>query len=537
LSQRYEVPDLDRTDYVLALVVGIGALAVYVRTLAPDVLYSDSAEFQTLAYTLGMTHSTGYPIYLLLARLLGCLPLGSLAWRVNLLSAVSAAVTLSAVFLLVRYVTRSRMGALLGVAALGLSYTFWSQAVIAEVYTPGLAFLSVIVLLLWHWHKAPLGRSRALLFATMLFGLGLGVHAFVGLIAPTAALFVIWTLWSWRGSAPQWRRSLGSASLGLVLGLGVFLLAFFLVDVNNPPTSFYQVALVSSRSIWGLSAADLDTPFERFVATFTGLQWRDAMFPGGDDFFWEALGRYAERVLTQEFTWVLLLLALLGLEVTLRRLRRLGVFVLVTFVTTLYFVLNYEPPDKYIFYLPTYLFVAIAIGAGAGVLLDLVYRQVAVRKSRLYLVVYLLIAVTLAVVVLKPYGDSRWEALRSGAATFVQEEYAYPLYDLGEPRRTASWQLRYLPENAVLIMEWRALYTLYYLAHVEQRRTDITIKEASPYGGEGMVAESLVQELKDALQEGRPVYTDRVYGGLREQLRVQPALGGEWYGLSLPKAD
>ena len=128
-----EPPELNRTDYVLALAVGVAALAAYVRNLAPDVLYSDSAEFQTLAYTLGMTHSTGYPVYLLLARLLGLLPLGSLAWRVNLLSATSAAVTVSAVYLLARHVTRSRTGALLGSLALGLSYTFWSQAVIAEV--------------------------------------------------------------------------------------------------------------------------------------------------------------------------------------------------------------------------------------------------------------------------------------------------------------------------------------------------------------------------------------------------------------------
>ena len=107
----------DKTDYLIALAVGVCALAAYVRTLAPDVLYGDSAEFQTLAYTLGITHSTGYPIYLLLARLLGFLPVGSPAWRVNLLSALSAAVTLSNVFLLARYLTRSRIGALLGSVA------------------------------------------------------------------------------------------------------------------------------------------------------------------------------------------------------------------------------------------------------------------------------------------------------------------------------------------------------------------------------------------------------------------------------------
>jgi hypothetical protein len=531
-----DVAQLTRTDYILAAVVGIAALGVYVRTLAPDVLYSDSAEFQTLAYTLGMTHSTGYPVYLLLARTLGFLPLGTQAWRVNLLSAVGAAVTLAAVFLLIRYVTRSRVGALLGTMALALSYTLWSQAVIAEVYTPGLALLGLILLLLWHWYADPLEHSRALLLAGLLFGAGLGVHAFVGLIAPAAALFVAWTLWTRHAGAGAWRRSIGAALLGLVIGLGLFLLAYILIDMNNPPSSFYEVALVSSRSVWGLTAADLDTPFERFVATITGLQWQDAMFPGGDDHFWEALGHYAERVLDHEFTPPLLLLTLLGLEVTLRRARDLGVFLLVAFLTSLYLILNYEPPDKYIFYLPTYVLIAIAIGAGAGALLELVDRHLVAGKSRLYLLVYVLLALGLGLLVLRPYADSRWEALKSGAATFVREDYVYPLYNLEEPRRTSERQLQNVPDDALLIVGWRALYTMYYLAHVEGEHPSVTIMEASPHGAEGRVADSLVEILERALQEGRPVYTDRVYEGLRDRFRVQPALGGEYYRLSLPRS-
>jgi hypothetical protein len=89
----------------------------------------------------------------------------------------------------------------------------------------------------------------------------------------------------------------------------------------------------------------------------------------------------------------------------------------------------------------------------------------------------------------------------------------------------------------MLIMGWRSLYSLYYLAHVEGKRPDIRIFEASPHGGGGNVSDSLVQELELALQESRPVYTDRVYGGLEEHFRVLPALGGEWYRLSSPRVD
>ena len=539
MSPRNKVPELDRTDYVLALAVGIAGLAAYVRTLAPDVLYSDSAEFQTLAYTLGMTHSTGYPVYLLLARLLGYLPLGTLAWRVSLLSAVSAAVTLSAVFLLTRHLTRSRVGALLGSLALGLSYTFWSQAIIAEVYTPGLAFLSVIALLLWRWHSAHVkdGNNWGLLVAALLAGLSLGVHAFVPLIAPAAVVFVIWTLWSRRLPWREWRHALIAVVLGLLLGIGIYLLAFLAIDLNNPPSSFYHVALQSSRSIWGLQATDLDSPFERMWATVTGLQWQDAMFPEVRDYIWEALGYYIDRILNDEFTPILLLCGLLGLVVTRRSAPQLFSFSLIALITMMYFILHYEPPDKYIFYLPTYIIVVLAIGAGAGFLLELAHRHLVARRNRSYLVLYLPVVALLVLMVVRPFGVSRWHALRAGAATFVKEDYVYPLYDLEEPRRATSWRLKHLPDNAVLILGWRALYTMYYLAHVEQERTDITIMEASPHGGGGRVADTLIQELTDALRDERPVFADHVYGNLREHFRVQVALGGQWYRLKLLETD
>lgn len=532
-----DIPPLNRTDYALALAVGIGALAVYVRTLAPDVLYADSAEFQTLAYTLGMTHSTGYPIYLLLARLFGFVPVGSLAWRVNLLSALGAAVAVGGVYLLIRHVTANRIGALLGSAALGLSYTLWSQAVIAELYTPALGFLVAIMLLLWRWHSSPFQHYGALCVAALLIGVGVGVHAFVGLILPTAAAFVLWTLWSRRKTNPPWQRSLAAAGLGLALGGAIFLSAFFLFDANNPPSSFIQVALYPSRSIWGLQDSDLASPIGRLWLTVSGRQWQDAMFPGGDDFFSGALAYYAERLLNYEFTPLMLLCALLGLEVMVRTVPNLGVFVLVAFATMLYPILNYEPPDKYIFFLPTYLFVALAIGAGASFVLNLVHGRPARRKSLWRLVLYVLEVVLLALMVIKPFGASRRQALQAGIADFVTENYAYPVYHLEEPRRTATWKLANLPDDAVLIMEWRALYTMYYLAHVEGERPDITIKEASPHGGEGMVADTLIDELKTALWEGRPVLTDRVYRGLRDHFRVRPALGGGWYRLSLPGSD
>ena len=537
MSQVGDGPQPEKTDCWIALVLGVLALAVYVRTLAPDVLYGDSAEFQTLAYTLGMTHSTGYPVYLLLGRLLGFLPVGSPAWRINLLSAVSAAVALGCVFLLVRHLTRSRFGAVLGSVALGLSYTFWSQAVIAEVYTPALAFLAAIMLLLWRWQRDPAGHDHLLLFATLLTGLSLGVHLFVVLLVPTEIAFLAWTWYASRKTGYNWRRSLTAAVVGLALGVGLFLVAFLLVDANYSPTSFYRVALYPSRSMWGLEAADLDTPFERLWVTLSGVQWQDAMFPGGLGYLGGELRDYVGRLLAHEFSPVALLCALLGLGVALWRAPGLGCFVLVGLITILFFILNYEPPDKPIFYLPTYVFVAVAVGTGAGFLLELVERRLGAAQGRRHLVFYLLGAGLLALAIGWPYAASRWRALRAGAATFVREDYVYPLYDLDEPRKVAARRLEHLRDGAVVILKWRALYTTYYMAHVERGRTDVAIMEASPHPGGGRLASTLVEELEEAMLNGRPVYTEEPYSDLRDRFRLQPVPDTDLYRLSLLNAD
>lgn len=90
---------LTRADAWLASLAGGVALLLYARTLAPGLLPYDSGEMQVLTYLLGNTHPTGYQVYLLLANLFARLPTGGLAYRVNLFSAVSAALTVAGVYL------------------------------------------------------------------------------------------------------------------------------------------------------------------------------------------------------------------------------------------------------------------------------------------------------------------------------------------------------------------------------------------------------------------------------------------------------
>src|SRR5437879_3085739 len=77
---------------LLSLALATLAIA-YARTLAPGVTWAndgaDSGDLVTAAATLGIAHPTGYPTYLLLARLFQIIPLGDLAARTTLLSAAA----------------------------------------------------------------------------------------------------------------------------------------------------------------------------------------------------------------------------------------------------------------------------------------------------------------------------------------------------------------------------------------------------------------------------------------------------------------
>ncbi len=230
---------MGRLDALAGGLLGLSALGAYLRTLAPGLLYGDSAEFQTLAATFGVAHPSGYALYLLLAKIFTWLPFRSVAWRVNLLSAVMGALALVGVYWMARHLTGSRTGALLGALLLGVGKTFWSQAVIAEVYTTAALTLVGVVGLLYAWHLDPARRATFLFLASLLVGLSL--HITVVVMAPALGAFVCWTLAATHQPFRQWRRAFLSATGGALAGAAIFLLATLALVLHNPPTSYVNV--------------------------------------------------------------------------------------------------------------------------------------------------------------------------------------------------------------------------------------------------------------------------------------------------------
>src|SRR3990172_11904660 len=93
---------LTRADAGLALAIAGVALAVYRATLTPSLSYlsPDGNELATVPFVLGLAHSPGYPLYTWLGWLFTRLPLGDVAHRINLMSAVLGAAAAAGLYLI-----------------------------------------------------------------------------------------------------------------------------------------------------------------------------------------------------------------------------------------------------------------------------------------------------------------------------------------------------------------------------------------------------------------------------------------------------
>jgi hypothetical protein len=204
-------------DWLVGLGLALAALAVYSRTLAPGLGGTmDSAEFQQAAARLALVHTTGYPLYLLLARgAIVLIPFGSPAFRVTLLSALFGAAAVAVLYALVRLVTRRRGAALAAAALFAVQPIPWATAGVAEINTLNTLLIGAMFLAAVAWAER---RVPGWVVAGAI-GLAVSHHRTALLYVP---LILLWLVWAARrvGERPRGRPDWRSvAAAGLAAGL------------------------------------------------------------------------------------------------------------------------------------------------------------------------------------------------------------------------------------------------------------------------------------------------------------------------------
>ena len=196
------LPDY-RPSYGAAALASLAVLALYIATLAPSTAMWDTSEYIAAAYVVGIPHPPGNPFFVLLGRFFALLPIApSVAVRINLLAALSSAVSAGMWFLVTERVTatwvaeRWRRIAIASVAVLlgATAFTVWNQSVVNEkVYTVSLVGIAVASWLMLRWSDAPDGSraDRLLVLVAYLLGLGYANHMAGMLPVPAVAALVL----------------------------------------------------------------------------------------------------------------------------------------------------------------------------------------------------------------------------------------------------------------------------------------------------------------------------------------------------------
>ena len=168
--------------------VWIFSFFVYLQTLLPSVGWGDIARFQYVARVWGIPHRFGYPLYIALSRLFGHLPVGDLAYRVNLMSAFFAALAALMVYLIVVRLVDDWVAAVSAALSFAFSRALWGQAVVAEVYSLNAFLIGAVVLVLLAWHQTE--KVGLLYLGVGIYALSFGNHMTVVTLIP-AVLYLI----------------------------------------------------------------------------------------------------------------------------------------------------------------------------------------------------------------------------------------------------------------------------------------------------------------------------------------------------------
>lgn len=446
--------------HLTAIVVGAVALGVFVATLAPTVTLVDSGELIVAAWSAGVPHPPGFPLYTMLAHLATRVPIGDVAARVNFASALFAALAAAIAALAAVEAARSNpvvpvttrktkaaavvadepdpvaivLAAATGGLLLAFSRAFWSFATIAEVYALNTLTVVLVVWVVLRWRADLLdGRRRdsMLVLAVGLFGLALGVHHVTVAVWAPGLAFLVWH--TARRSRPD-RRTLVGIVLAGIAGLTVY--AYLPIAASRGPV---------------LNWGDPDSANRLFLHVSGWIYQANISTESGR--LADQIGELLRIFVRQYGPWWLpagLALIVAGGVRMWRRDRALvGALALVAAFATAYALAYDIAEDTEAYYLPVFVVFALVAGSGAVELLELARRHGVPWLAPI--AAGLVVAV--ALVGNWPYANRRGD--------FVARDYV----------RNALATIE--PGGLLLTEDWQLYAPLLYMTEVAGERTDV----------------------------------------------------------------
>ena len=322
------------TSYFAVL---LAAAVLYIASCAPGVLWQDSGMYQYRIWHNdiegGLGLALSHPLYHIIGIGVKYIPLGEFAYRMNLISAVTAAFTIANLFLLLRLWLNKILPAVIAAVTLALSHTMWLHASIAEVYTLYTAlFMAELIFLLQYLRSK---RTGYLYLLGLFNGLAIANHMWAVIAFACYLVFLIFLL-----IQKQIRlKHFGIIALLWIIGAASY---EYLITKNIIETGDFVATMASALFGKSWQGDVLNTSLSaKLIKENLILMAYNFPTPNIVFFF---VGLYGLKNVLPNGSFTKTLLALL----------------ILFFV----FAFRYTVPDRYAFFMPFYCLAAAFIGVG-----------------------------------------------------------------------------------------------------------------------------------------------------------------------------
>jgi hypothetical protein len=415
------------------------------------------------------------------------IPVGELAWRINMLSAVFGSIAVANLFLLLRLWLGKVWPAVIGAVTLTVSWTFWQNAVIAENYTLYAAQLFTELLILLQYVRTK--QTGYLCLLGFLSGLSISNHLWGVFPLVCYSTYLLLLLLKRR------------------IGLKIPVLFIILWIVGAAP---YEYLIVKNILLTGDVTGTIRS------ALF-GSGWQGAVLNTS----------ISARIFFENIVFIMLnfptpnfLLLFIGLAVLYKKSPSTGFANIILAMTILYFVFafRYTVPDRHEFFLPFYCLAAVFIALGVDRLLDIY------RSWKLGILIFLLALLPVGSYFVTPeIAREYYKPLAMRRQRPYRDEYTYWLvpWKTGYrgAERFATEVLEGVEKNAVVYAYTTDVHAILYVQEVKCLRPDVGIvsdydhSENAPVFDSESVAKIMAERPLYATSDRKGYYPDFLNDG------------------------
>ncbi len=439
------------------------SFSLYLFTALPSIYWRDAPEFQAIGFLVDIAHPAGSPLYAIVAKLFTFFPLGSIAFKVTLVSsffgALISLLTYHVIFFILdrlstdseKYIHQKSMPIIAFMATLVFSFSnsLRENSTVPEVYTLQHFFT---VLFIFIFLKVEKIRSESngdhdikifrwfsvLLF---LFGLSLGAHAILILYLP---FLFLWVYFGWlRHSVLNTLKVYTTLSFLFLIGFSVYLY----LPIRSAQNPYYD---------WGNPET-----IENLLVHTSDRKDASYHFMVPESVMPQQLSMYA-RFYVEDFSWLGIFIGFIGFfYLFYRKEKRLLLFLSLLFFPPFLFFIRYWGETSA--FLSNFLIFDIFVGVGfwasyISVITFFERKQISSTYIRVF--------VGLIVLQMLVLFSGHFKENRSS--------------DYWKTRSVTRNILNDLPPNAIVIstLTW---FMLSYLQQAEGHRPDVSIVSLSSF--------------------------------------------------------